>query len=207
MVADASAHHLWATVMEVFMLPTRYRVAERGPGRWPNRRSPAPAGLWSTAREPYPAAIVLDDLAACGDDVAACTRVLARFAALRCALLAAGGLGGSALEYERSAALPYIEALPPGAEAVVLAELLRTAVAEPGPEIVRALRAAAALAGAHIHGTFALLRAAWSIALARRWDSLAAAAAADIAELALAAGAHSEARAWEQRAAAARGRA
>jgi len=186
------------------MLPSRFRIAERRPGRWPNRHVPAAAGLWSAAREPYPAATVLDDLELCGHDVAGCTRVLARFAALRCALLAAGGLGGRALEHERSAAVDYIEALPPGAEAVALAELLIAAVPEPGHGLVRALRAAAAVAAPHTHGAFALLRAAWAIALGRHWDPLVTAAAGDIAALAHAAGYPGDAVAWERRAAAAR---
>lgn len=186
------------------MLPSRFRIAERRPGRWPNRHVPAAAGLWSAAREPYPAATVLDDLEMCGSDVAGCTRVLARFATLRCALLAASGLGGRALELERSAAVDYIEALPPGVEAVAFAEVLSAAVPEPGRELVRALRAAAAVAAPHTHGAFALLRAAWAVALARRWDPLVAAAAGDIAALAHAADCPDQAIAWERRAAAAR---
>ncbi len=182
-------------------MSSRFRIAERGPGRWPDRRSAYPSSMWTVAREPYPGAIALDDLELCPGDIPGCTRVLARFAALRVALLAAGGAGVRMLDRERNAARPYVEALPPGAEADTLTELLAAAVPEPGRVLVMALRGAAAVASPHPAGAYALLRAAWAISVARRWDAIAAAAALDIAQLARETGHPHEAEPWERRAA------
>jgi hypothetical protein len=80
-------------------------------GTWPRGRSRAVRArarepeLWERRAEPYPGAVVLDDLPDAVGDAAATERIVARFAATRLVLLALrGDLDAAAMADERAIA-------------------------------------------------------------------------------------------------------
>jgi hypothetical protein len=149
--------------------------------------------------------MVLQDLDLAGDDLAATTAVLARFAALQLVLLAEAGLiEGGHLAQDRIAALSYLSdpaAFRPG-EWQALDSVLRLTSRTPTPALADALITAgtAAAAWGHDAGARACCRAAYRIALARGWTAEAAAAARAVANLALAAGIRRSVALWRRRA-------
>jgi hypothetical protein len=149
--------------------------------------------------------LVLQDLDLAGDDLAAATAVLARFAALQLVLQAEAGLiEGGSLAHDRLGALSYLSdpaVFRPG-EWQALDSALRLTSRNPAPALAEALVTAgtAAAAWGHEAGARACCRAAYRIALARGWTAEAAAAARAIANLALAAGIRRSVTLWRRRA-------
>ncbi|MCI0435415.1 MAG: hypothetical protein L0271_17490 [Gemmatimonadetes bacterium] len=154
----------------------------------------------------FPAESVLLDLAPDNEATDAFV-IVARFAALRVALLAAAGaIEGGQLEAEKNAAAAYAGTVPgSSAEARLLREITSMAGAGRGPT-ARAMpgllvsAAGAAERRGHAHGAFALLHAAWSMGKATGAWADAAEAAHSISRLAEARGARRSARLWSRRA-------
>jgi hypothetical protein len=156
------------------------------------------------AAEPYPGAMVLDDLAG-DDDERTALRILARYTVVRLLLLAAGGLlPPTKLRTERRVAREHLALLPAHDwERHALERLCELARHSPPAELVDTAIVAAESAAKRGHGmgAFALYRAAYDIARdAGSWDA-AARAAAGIERLAVLSEAPWSARLWRRRAA------
>jgi len=150
----------------------------------------------------FPAESALLDLAPDGETDDALV-IVARFAALRIALLAAGrSLEGGALHAERDAALAYAATVRGVAESRVLGAIARTAGPERDAHNLPRLLAAAGSAAerqGHVHGAFGLFHAAWALGKATGALGEAARAARGIAELAARLDAPRSARLWTRR--------
>lgn len=142
--------------------------------------------LWDFAPEPFPAALVLQDLAAISDDATGASVILARFATLQVMIQAgAGATAGAELVDDRRLAESYLApdvGFSPGErEAFVM--ILELAGAEPTRPLVRALLAAGAAAEAwgHRAGGRAYYQTVYELAHPRGWLAECAAAARGLA--------------------------
>jgi hypothetical protein len=173
---------------------------EWGRRRWERELEPFENG--ATA-ELYPAATVLDDLAAAEDDNAT-LRILARYAVARVVTLAGRGLlQGAKLKTERRIASEHIALLPAHDwERQGLERLLGLCVGTREAAVVEALVivAEAAAKREHIMGAFALYREGYDQAIARAWWREASVAARGIGRLARLEEARYSARLWDRRA-------
>jgi hypothetical protein len=137
--------------------------------------------------EPYPGAMVLEDLPESGEEGAS-LRILARYTVIRTLQLStAGVLEGRALRTERRSALAHLALLPKHDwERQRLERLTRLCEDEPLPEVVDAALIAAECAAKRSQrmGAFALYRAGFEVAMARGWWGNAARCAGGIARLA-----------------------
>jgi hypothetical protein len=137
--------------------------------------------------EPYPGAMVLEDLPQSGEE-AASVRILARYTVIRTLeLSSAGVLEGRALRTERRIALAHLALLPRHDwERQRLERLTRLCEDEPVPEVVDAAIIAAECAAKRSQrmGAFALYRAGFEVAMPRSWWGEAARCAGGIARLA-----------------------
>lgn len=179
----------------------------RNDGDEPERRR------WDREMEPfeengvaelYPGALVIEDLATAGDDMAT-LRILARYTVIRVLLLSAAGLlTGTKLRVERRIALEHLTLLPTQDwERRALERLAMQCGDSPVPEIIAGIIIAAEAAAKRSQsmGAFALYRAAYDIACRQEWWEGAARAARGVERLARLEEAHRSIRLWERRAA------
>lgn len=184
------------------------RTVEGLAGTWPRSRGRAARAaarepeLWERRVEPYPGAVVLEDLPDAAGDAAATERIVARFAATRLVVLALrGDLGSAAMADERTIARSYLELLAPGAERRALERL----VALTGQRLGRALTRCAieagdrAAASGERAGAYWLHHIGYALATGAGWHSEALRAARAIERAARTAGAARSERSWRRR--------
>jgi hypothetical protein len=177
-------------------------------GTWPRGRSRAVRArarepeLWERRAEPYPGAVVLDDLPDAVGDAAATERIVARFAATRLVLLALrGDLDAAAMADERAIARSYVERVAPGAERRALERLVALTAQRLGRALARrAIEAGdcAATSGERA-GAFWLHHIAYALATGAAWRAEALRAARAIERAARSAGAPRSERMWRRR--------
>lgn len=149
--------------------------------------------------------MALADLDEVGDDAAATTAVLARFAAMQVVLQAEAGLiSGGTLATARLIALTYLSdlsAFRPG-ERQALDSVLQLTSRAPVPALAEAIVqvGGAAEAWGHYAGADAYYQTAYRIGLARGWTAQAARAARAIADLAAAGRGRASVSLWRRRA-------
>lgn len=167
----------------------RFRASGRVTSRWRGARvasGRARLAPWDLAPESYPAALALQDLDTIGDDTAAATVILARFATLQVMIQAgAGATAGAELVEDRQLAEGYLDpgvAFRPG-EREALVTILEFAGAGPVLPLADALLTAGAAAEAwgHRAGGRAYYQAAYELAHACGWLEESAAAARGVA--------------------------
>lgn len=184
------------------------RSVEGLAGTWPRSRGraarvPARAPeLWERRGEPYPGAVVLEDLPDAVGDVAATERIVARFAATRLVVLALrGGQAPAAMEEERTIARSYVELLAPGAERRALERLIALTAQRLGRALTRCAIEAGdrAAASGERAGAFWLHHIGYALATGAGWRSEALRAARRIERAARSAGAGRSERLWRRR--------
>lgn len=161
---------------------------------------------WADAAEAFPGAAALGDVgrAPATTAVAVAAGAAARLAVIQLALGAASSrVRGALLEMERAAAAGYVRvACVSPRETAALGLAVRLAGPEAAPALAGALcEAAAEAAAAGFGGSAAsLLRAAYRLAAAHRWEAEAACAAEGMLRLARAGGGRRSAVLWSRRA-------
>lgn len=174
--------------------------------KWPCERpgEPYPPELWLRTSEPYPGAVVLEDLPRAAADAGAAQRILARFAALRLVLMVVdGAVPERGIADERAIAETYIDVLPAGdAERHALARMLAAAASDRRRDIVIHAIEAGDHAARHGQdaGAYWLCRTAYLLSHASRWRGESLRSATTIAAAARTGRAPKAARTWRRRA-------